>query len=257
MSTLIDAARSGLKYIYHDYPVEVLWTACIFASSIPYLYRNLTTKGWEMSRKAPTYTLIPHVLISVLEVIIYNFKQWQNKQDPLPTPLDLFLCMLQVSTALYLAEKQANVPKAAAPPLARAAFHAMVCQRLLASGLAACLGSAKWHRASIKVLHSFIWGRVLVAGARHLSAFETHAKAVTGGTVASGLGGMYEGSYPHGNAIWIGCMVGLLALDRLGQQFDKYDIEFVLWMSANRHSSVTRAFTTLGFVSRRNDVKGK
>jgi hypothetical protein len=255
MSTLIDAARSGLKYIYHDYPVEVLWTACIFASSIPYLHRSLTTKGWEMSRKAPTYTLIPHILISLLEVIIYNTKQWQSNHDPLPTPLDLFLCMLQVSTALYLAEKQGNIPKAAAPPLARVAFHTMVFQRLLASGLAAYLGSAKWHRASIKVLHSFIWGRVLIAGARHLSAFETHFKAVMGGTVVSGLGGMYEGSYPHGNVIWIGCMVGLLALDKLGQQFDKYDIEVVFRMSANKYSSTTRFLTRIGFVTRRNDIK--
>jgi hypothetical protein len=180
-----------------------------------------------MSRKAPTYTLIPHVLISLLEVVIFNLKQWQSKHDPLPTSLDLFLCMLQVSTALYLAEKQGNIQKAVAPPLARAVFHTMICQRLLASSLAAYLGSAKWHRASIKVLHSFIWGRGFIAVAKHLSIFETHMKAVAGGTVVSGLSGIYEGSYPHGNLIWIGCMMGLLALDKLGQQYDKYGIQFV------------------------------
>ncbi|KAM0197402.1 hypothetical protein ACHAPI_004862 [Fusarium lateritium] len=214
MSALIDVTLGELKMIHHDYPMEVLWTAFIFISAIPYLHRALTTKGWEMSRKAPMYTLIPHVLISLLEVIIYNTKQWQSTHDPLPASLDLLLCMLQVSTAMYLAEKLGNVTKAAAPSLARAAFHTMVFQRLIATGLAVYLGSAKWHRASIKVLHSFVWGRVLIAGARHLSPFDTHVKAVTGGTVVSGLGGIYEGSYPHGNAIWIGCMVGFLALDK-------------------------------------------
>lgn len=227
MPTLIDTVLDGFKATCYNCPLEVLWTTCIFASSVPYLHRSLTTKGWEMSRKAPTYTLIPHVLISLLEVVIFNLKQWLSKHDPLPTPLDLFLCMLQVSTALYLAEKQGNVAKAVAPPLARAAFHTMVCQRLLASGLAAYLGSAKWHRASIKVLHSFIWSRGFIAVGKYMSVFDTRVKAVAGGTVLSGLGGIYEGSYPHGNLIWIGCMMGLLALDKLGQQYDKYDIEFV------------------------------
>lgn len=227
MSNLIDTILGGFKAIYHNCLVEVLWTTCIFASSIPYLHRSLTTRGWEISRKAPTYTLIPHILISLLEVVIFNLKQWQSRHDPLPTPLDLFLCILQVSTALYLAEKQGNVAKIVAPPLARAAFHTMVCQRLLASGLAAYLGSARWRRASIKVLHSFIWSRGFIAVAKHPSAFDTRVNAVAGGTVVSVLGGIYEGSYPHGNLIWIGCMMGLLALDKLGQQYDKYVIEFV------------------------------
>ncbi|KAH6960424.1 hypothetical protein DER45DRAFT_557731 [Fusarium avenaceum] len=92
----------------------------------------------------------------------------------------------------------------------------------------------------MKVLYNFIWSRVFIAVGKYMSVFDTRVKAVAGGTVVSGLGGIYEGSYPHGNLIWIGCMMGLLALDKLGQQYD---------------NSATRALTVLGFVTRRNDIK--
>lgn len=205
--------------------LELIWTVCAFAFWSPHIFRALFRKNWTLSRRSSRALLSLHIFGSLLEVVIFHSKLWQLGHDPLPTQIDLFLCLVGFGSNLYMATRVRHLPNTM-EPLARVAFQAMAFQRLLASGMAWYHGSAAWHRASAKILHNFIWARVgIVWGRRFLAGFESYGAAYTGGTVACTLFGMYEGSYPHGALIWAGIMISLLVFDRWAQKFDKYESE--------------------------------
>ncbi|KAF4455577.1 hypothetical protein F53441_2101 [Fusarium austroafricanum] len=169
-------------------------------------------------------------------------KQWHLGHDPDPTPVDLVLCIMQCSTIFLMAAKMHNLPYTASP-LIRVLYHALIFQRLLASGLAYYFVSPRWHRASIKTLNGFIWHRWLMSvEIKYLAGFDTTEKVYTGGLVGSSLFAMVEGSYPHGIIIWSTCIIALLVLDKWAQKSDNF---------------LARLLTATGFVTTKGHAKSK
>lgn len=69
-------------------------------------------------------------------------------------------------------------------------------------------GSAVWHRASVKLLHNFLWARfIIVCLPDFVSGLETIGRRYTAGIVGCHLLGEYEAGYPQGVGVYFGLMV--------------------------------------------------
>jgi hypothetical protein len=91
----------------------------------------------------------------------------------------------------------------------------MALQRFLASGLGYYTSSPMWHRASIKLLHNFVWARFIIRiTPDFITGLETFAARYTAGIIGCHLLGLWEGEYPNGTGIYMGLMAVLLAVDR-------------------------------------------
>ncbi|KAM0417251.1 hypothetical protein ACHAPT_012762 [Fusarium lateritium] len=205
---------------FSHFPIDHVWTACIFAYWTPHMLRMLRSKTYARAHHYHRSLLIVHSAISVIEVVLFHAKTWQLGHDPTANNLDLVLCIGQAVTSLVMAERMRFLPKLTLE-LSRGTFQCMAIQRMLASGLAIYLNSPEWHRASIKLLTNFIWVRFIITWSGKFAGVDTYQHGYSAGVVGGHLMGMWEGNYPHGIAIYMGLLMSLLALDRWAQKFDK------------------------------------
>ncbi|KAJ4319341.1 hypothetical protein N0V84_006426 [Fusarium piperis] len=219
---------------FNDFPIDHIYTLCIFAYWMPHMLRMMKSKGYAKAHHYHRSLLIVHAIVSIIEVILFHAKSWHLGHDPKANNMDLFLCAVQTLTSLAMIERMRFVPKLTLE-LSRASFHAMAFQRLLASGLAVYLASPEWHRASIKLLASFVWVRFLITWSSKFAGINTYQQGYSIGQIGGILMGIYEGSYPHGIGIYVGMVISLLALDRWASKFDNHYVDTLRFLGLVSH----------------------
>lgn len=205
---------------YNDFPTTHIWAFCAYVFWMPHMARMIKSRGYAKAHHYHRSLLVVHAAVSLVEVVLFHAKSWRLGHEPRADSLDLWLCAVQTLTSLVMTERMRFVPKLTLE-LNRAAFQCMAFQRVLASGLSVYLGSPEWHRASIKMLSSFVWVRFLIMSSVRLAGINNYQQGYSIGLISGILMAMYEGSYPHGIAIFVGVVASLMALDRWASKFDK------------------------------------
>lgn len=180
---------------------EIAWTALLFLYWSKLILRATLSTRLSRARKFSHRTLVLHVISSLTELLFYYIPLGTSGAIPSPTIFYLGLCVAQCVTSLQLTAALGRSPQGHLH-LARATFLCMVIQRLLASGIAVYTGSAAWQKASVKLLHNFVWARIFIVRVpRYVSGLDSYDQKYTAGIVACHLMGLWEGSYPNGVAI--------------------------------------------------------
>ncbi|RSL68644.1 hypothetical protein CEP54_002745 [Fusarium duplospermum] len=219
---------------YNEFPLEHIYIFCIFAYYIPHLFRMMKSKVYPKAHHFHRSLLIVHIIVSMIEVVLYHVKSWHLGHDPKANNLDLFLCVMQTIISLVMTERMRFIPKLTLE-LSRASFQSMAFMRVLASGLAVYLGSTEWHRASIKLLASFVWVRVFILWSGKFAGINTPQQRYSLGLVGGILMGIYEGSYPHGIVIYLATVFSLMAFDRWASKFDNPSIDMLKFVGLVSH----------------------
>lgn len=201
--------------------IDIVWTAAIFLYFLPYICHQSMSDGYIKAYRARRSIFLLHITTSLTEVILYYFKLWHTGTPPVATVSDLMLCTIQGLSSFYLAERTHRSSKYRSR-YTHATFHCMAVQRALATGLSIYYQSTTWNRASIKLLNSFIWARLIIHHVgKVLPMIETSQQRYTVGILGCHIIGLLEGGYPNGVPLYIGLMTLLLALDYRAQSYDK------------------------------------
>ncbi|KAI8673032.1 hypothetical protein NCS56_00767900 [Fusarium sp. Ph1] len=219
---------------YNEFPLDHIYTFCIFAYWMPHMLRMMNSKAYVKAHHYHRFLLIVHAIVSIIEVVLFHVKSWHLGHDPKANNIDLFLCIVQTITSLIMTERMRFVPRLALE-LSRGSFQSMAFMRVLASGLAVYLGSTEWHRASIKMLASFVWVRFLIKWSSKFAGIDTYGQGYSLGLIGGILMGIYEGTYPHGIAIYMGTTLSLLAFDRWASKFDNSVIDSLRFVGLVSH----------------------
>ncbi|KAI8669653.1 hypothetical protein NCS57_00781000 [Fusarium keratoplasticum] len=219
---------------YNEFPLDHIYTFCIFAYWVPHMFRMMKSKGYAKAHHYHRSLLIVHVIVSMVEVVLFHAKSWHLGHDPKANNFDLFLCVVQTITSLVMTERMRFIPKLTLE-LSRGSFQSMAFMRVLASGLAVYLESTEWHRASIKTLVSFVWVRFLLKWSSKFAGIDTREQAYSLSLISGILMGIYEGTYPHGIAIYMGTTLSLLAFDRWASKFDNPVIDSLRFVGLVSH----------------------
>lgn len=197
---------------------NILWIGPMLLWLAPRFYNTLKSTAFSRAYQMPYSIFALHVAISFTELVKYHGQVWLDKgANHAASTLDIFLCIVQCWTSLYITSHHHLLPKAAME-VTRATFHCMSIQRSFATAMAIHTGASYWHEASIMLLNNFIWARVII-GSR-IGKLSWKQRYVVG-IVGSHLLGMYNGKYPHGIAIYCGLMVFLLNIDGWAKGRDK------------------------------------
>ncbi|KAL2686870.1 hypothetical protein Neosp_004412 [[Neocosmospora] mangrovei] len=219
---------------YNELPINHIYTFCMFAYFMPHLLRMMKSKGYARAHHHHLSLLIVHSVVSVIEVVLFHVKSWQLGHDPKANNIDLVLCVVQTITSLVMTERMRFIPRLTLE-LSRASFQSMAFMRVLASGLALYLGSTEWHRASVKMLASFIWVRLISRWSSRFAGFNTYGQGYSLGVIGGILMGIYEGTYPYGIGIFMGTTLSLLAFDRWASKFDNPSIDMLRFVGLVSH----------------------
>lgn len=196
-------------------PRELIWTVSGFAFFTPLLWRATSGKTlYARGHQIPHILLVSHVAVSVIELLIYYVPLYRTGAIPPPNDLFLGLCIFQSFTSLALNASTWRLPRGQ-HELVRATFQTMTCQRLLATGIAYHTGSLAWHKASIKLLSSFVWARFIIFHLpNYVAGLASYGSRYTAGILGGEIMGLWEGDYPYGIIMYFVMVSTLLALDR-------------------------------------------
>lgn len=198
-------------------PFEVAWVGIAFAPWYKGLWKRVTSRKVAKYLDQSYPMLALHISISMFDLGLYYTALWRTAAAPKATQLSLAICIIQSWSALYLAAGLHRLPRGDLPSI-RATFQIAAIMRLLATSLALYLDSPFWHRASIKLLHSFFWTRFwLGVVARNLAGFKQFGKRYATSIVFGALMSIWESDFPNGFPIYAACFSVLLIADRLLQ----------------------------------------
>ncbi|RTE80626.1 hypothetical protein BHE90_004864 [Fusarium euwallaceae] len=233
-NTTSNATEWPLFNKYNEFPLDHIYTFCVFAYFIPHLIRMMKSKGLAKAHHYHRSLIISHIIVSIIEVVLFHVKSWYLGHDPKPNNIDLLLCVVQTITSLVMTERMRFTPKLTLE-LSRASFHSMAFMRVLASGLAAYSGSTEWNRASVKMLASFVWVRLFIAWSGKFAGINTPQQRYSLGVCGGILVAIYEGSYPHGIVIYLATTFLLMALDRWASKFDNSSVDMLKFVGLVSH----------------------
>nr|A0A1B4XBI5.1 RecName: Full=Sordarin/hypoxysordarin biosynthesis cluster protein P [Sordaria araneosa]BAV32160.1 hypothetical protein [Sordaria araneosa] len=211
---------------------HMMWIGPMLLFLAPRFYNTLKNTAFSRAYHMPYSILALHVFISFVDLANYHTQVFLANGAIHPaSQIDALICIVQCWTSLYITAQHHLLPKIAME-VTRATFHCMSVQRLFATAMAIRTGDPRWHEASIMLLNNFIWARLLIAYCK-MGRFSWKQRYGVG-IVGSHLLGMWNGTYPHGIAIYCGLMVVLLNIDG--------------W-AKGRDSSVARALRYLGLAT--------
>ncbi|KAK4210615.1 hypothetical protein QBC37DRAFT_376859 [Rhypophila decipiens] len=210
-----------LEFLTTIWPYRhILWITPMLLFLAPRFYNTLKSTAFSRAYHMPYPILALHVFISFVDLVKYHTQVFlANGSVHSASRMDLILCVIQCWTSLYITAQHHLLPKIAME-VTRATFHCMSVQRLFATAMAIHTGHPQWHEASIMLLNNFIWARVLI-GSR-MGRFSWKQRYGVG-IVGSHLLGMWNGSYPHGIAIYCGLMFVLLNIDGWAKRRDNFE----------------------------------
>lgn len=221
MATHIPANNTldGLMALAHEHRKtgEIAWVAFAYLFWTPLIWKSTSSTAPARVRKISYASLTLHAVLCIAELLLYYIPFVLTGEIPKPSGLTLAVCILQSVSSFWITATLHRWPRGHLQAT-RAAFQCMALQRLVAAGIAYHSGSTFWHKASIKLLNNFVWARFIIhLLPKYVVGFESLHTRVTAGVVGCHFLGMWEGDYPNGNAIYMGLMFVLLALDRWGQ----------------------------------------
>ncbi|RSM06400.1 hypothetical protein CDV31_009174 [Fusarium ambrosium] len=218
-NTTSNATEWPLFNKYNEFPLDHIYTFCAFTYFIPHLIRMMKSKGLAKAHHYHRSLIIAHIIVSIIEVVLFHVKSWYLGHDPKPNNIDLLLCVAQTITSLVMTERMRFTPKLT----------------LELSRLAAYSGSTEWNRASVKMLASFVWVRLFIAWSGKFAGINTPQQRYSLGVCGGILVAIYEGSYPHGIVIYLATTFLLMALDRWASKFDNSSVDMLKFVGLVSH----------------------
>lgn len=196
-------------------PRELIWTISAFVLLSPLTWKAVSGKTrYSYIRHLPHIILLSHVASGFAEVLAYYIPLYRFGTAPPPDRLFLATCVCHSLSSIVLNASTWRV-KTGQHDLVRATFNVMILQRLLAGGIAYYTGSLVWHNASIKLLNSYIWARIIVVYlSNYIAGFPNYGSRYTVGIVGAEVMGLWEGDYPHGMIMYFVLGSAFLWLDK-------------------------------------------
>lgn len=196
-------------------PRGLFWTISAFLFLSPLTWKAVSGKTrYSYIRHLPHIILLSHVVSGFVEILAYYGPFYRYGTAPSPDRLFLATCVCHSLSSIILNASTWRV-KAGQHDLVRATFNVMILQRLLAGGIAYYTGSLVWHNASVKLLNSYIWARLIVVYlANYITGFPTYGSRYTAGIVGAEIMGLWEGDYPHGMIMYFVLGSAFLWLDK-------------------------------------------
>ncbi|KZO98261.1 hypothetical protein CALVIDRAFT_596813 [Calocera viscosa TUFC12733] len=163
---------------------------------------------WRYRGGEVRLVLTAHALSGLLEIL--RFHSLSLSAPPIPTTLDLLLCLVQSLTNLTLVRPL----RRGQPSLVRPSYQAGALLRPLVSFLAWRSGSPALHAASVGIVHGFLYTRVLIWLLGTTGLLEKYADVYTVAVFVAGIVACADGPVRHLEKVYIAVVAGVALANR-------------------------------------------